>query len=53
MVDITKPISEYWDENTLGGITVIKAHGKTIKILNSTTTKRSTQIHLQSLAIKR
>ena len=31
MVDITKPISEYWDENTLGGITVIKAHGKTIK----------------------
>ena len=28
MVDITKPISEYWDENTLGGITVIKEIGR-------------------------
>lgn len=31
MVDITKPINEYWDDNVLGGITVIKAHGKTVK----------------------
>ena len=31
MIDITKPINEYWDDNVLGGITVIKAHGKTVK----------------------